>query len=485
MKPVSDPAILEQLNGARKAVTDPNLLAQLNGEPPKEPGLFDRIGSDLQKRHERSQQYNQSGSGIENKIKDALNVGGFVTGDVPGRVIESGWKSLPDQLTKPVEQGVGNAVTAVANFTPPGGNAPIKDVFQGLGQEYNKFEQADPLNASRVRAVGDLGNILAAFTPVKGTSAAGAVMDTASDVAKTGSKVVGNVLDKADTALGKTILPSASDLKKASQNSFSLAKNTGGVLPVDKADEFVDFAQQILPQDAKNSAAFGMTEAQKIAKGLDSYKGQNLSFDEAMALDKSLGNFIDGPGSNAVGGYNPDGYSAIQMRNKLRETLENFPGNDSYRQAMKDWGAQAQTNDIMRVIEKSSYADNPATVLKNGFKAIAQNPSRLSSFPKNVQGAIKSAAKGDGLSNFLRTEVGSRLLSTITGAAGGASGGPLGALAGAGAGLGISSAARGGAEVLQMGKANRVLSEIAANSSLKPKKLKRSEVLAEALKQRP
>jgi len=47
MKPVTDPALLEQLN-ARSPVTDPAILAQLNGEEEKEFGWKDRVNQALQ-----------------------------------------------------------------------------------------------------------------------------------------------------------------------------------------------------------------------------------------------------------------------------------------------------------------------------------------------------------------------------------------------------------------------------------------------------
>lgn len=290
MKPVSDPALLEQLNAApaRKPVSDPELLKQLNGGS-EEPGLFDRIDSDLQTRFDRSQQYKDLPGQLplENKAKDALNVGGFLVGDVPTEVATSAWRALPEDWRKPVEQGLSNAASAVANYIPPGGSYPIKDVAKVYSDSFGELEQADPLTASRVRAAGDLGNIALAATPIKGQSAVGAVVDTATDVAKTGSKIAG----KTGRALGDALVPRLDETtaKLASRaQDFDIPLRLDQVSPT-RARRTIQKVSQELPFSGSNAFEDSQRTAfnKALAKTLDA---DSLS-------PEGINNFLDNVGS--------------------------------------------------------------------------------------------------------------------------------------------------------------------------------------------
>jgi hypothetical protein len=202
--------IIELENGTKLEVPDGStpqdidaVISHVSGQatpamPEQEKGFFDRVGADLQKRAERgavNRQLEQSGqqSGFERQLKDIASLGGFVTGDLPSQVLTSAWKSLPEQVTKPIGEFAGNAATAVANTVPFGGSFPIKDVATAYQAQLNQLEQTDPLAASRLRAAGDIGNIALGSIPIKGQSAIGAT-----------AKVVGKTADAVGDVAGST-----------------------------------------------------------------------------------------------------------------------------------------------------------------------------------------------------------------------------------------------------------------------------------------
>lgn len=444
------------------------------------PGLFNRIGNDWNKRVNQLAQgmdaQNTGGqTGFETGLQTLGTAGNLAFNDIPSEAVSSAIHYTPDIIKKPIGDFLSNAVSSIANIVPPGGDQTIGNVAQGVGQEYSKFEQDNPRAARDISAALGVGNAALAFAPVHGQSAVGAAVDATKTTGQALGNVSAPVLKYADQALGKTIRPTAEDLKSAASQGYKTLSESGGMLPGEAINNYINTIQKILPQSAKEEAAFGINPAQKLAKNMDAYRNSDLSLNDAMTIDQRLGDFIHGPGTSEIGKLNPDGYAALQMQKQLRSVIGEYPGGDTYKQAVKDWSAQAQTSDIQRIIDRANMSDNSATVLKNGFKAISTNPGRLSQYPKDVQIAIKSAGEGAPISDFLRTQLGSRLISSI----GGVSSGGIPGMVAAGA---LSSASRDGAEALQMGKANKVLDAIAANSSLSTTKIPVSEQIRQLMK---
>lgn len=192
MKAVTDPAILEQLNGAPnyndpavvasttrdlygepQPVTDPAILAQLNGEPPVgnvEPLANDfvsRLSRDIEKRKELGQEStNAYAQGVQGLPETALQIFGR-TG--LGSLNDLAGQSLASLATM-APQSVKNAANYVAQS--PVGVAGKEGLAQ-LGEAYSGFAQQNPRAARNIESVGNIFGSLpvgAAVVPASKTT---------------------------------------------------------------------------------------------------------------------------------------------------------------------------------------------------------------------------------------------------------------------------------------------------------------------------
>jgi len=285
--------------------------------------------------------------------------------------------------------------------------------------------------------------------------------------------VLGGVIP---AALGGKVRPTAQQLKQVSQKNYQKAEQLGGVLAPSFTDSFIDSVKRYDYKDPMAQAFNGRSPITPISEMLEASRGQPMTLSAATEIDKAITDRLEDAAFQNNGVLNNYGRQLLEIKNGLSESLLDAAdkglvqgGNEgvmAYREAVKDWAAQSQIGEIERIVERASYMDNPATALKTGFRNIATNPKRLNKFPKDVQKAIKAAASDGNLTNILRTNLGSRLLSTMTGAAAGTAMGPLGTLAGAAGGFATSGLARGAAESMQMGRVNKVIDTIAGGSSI-------------------
>lgn len=374
--------------------------------------------------------------------------------------------------------GIRGAINAIPEALSQVGNfvrgAPLAEDAGKLAQAGNLAAQS--LKSAAVAA--PVGALYGYGDSPEGQRLQGAASNAGMAAAIGGAMpIAGAGLNALNNAFGKTVRPTAAALKSVSQANYALADEKGGVLSPSFTDKFLDSIQSISPTNKWVSATAKPTLASGLSEDWQTFRGQPMTLDDATSIDQHLTSLLDDPSATDKHGIlNAQGKQILDIKNNLRSSLQSASedghiqgGNEglqAYQTAVKDWAAQSQINDIQRIVDKASYADNPATVMKNGFKAIAVNPGRLNKFSPDVQNAIKSAASSGDLTNILRTEIGSRLLSTITGAAAGTVAGPFGSMVGAGAGLALSGAARNAAEGLQMGRVNNVIDAIAANSSI-------------------
>lgn len=437
------------------------------------PSFAERLATDFAKRSGKQGEISaQAANGEISQFSNILQQAGQGAGTVLD-VGKEAVSSLPEIVRNNVITRT--AGQAAQNMMDDFG---VSFALNKAGQGYKALESVAPEAAHDLAAVGQLAQVIVP-PALKGASA---VEAGAQGLARAGEGIATGA-GKLDIALGKTIRPNAQELKSASQASYKAVEAKGAnFIPKELADSYIDDVQKILPANPKEAAAFGLDDAQKLAQNLDSYRGAPLTLDEATSLDRKLTDFIHTSGTTE-GKINPSGYKALDMQTNLREKLDGFDGGEEYKTAIKDWRAQAQASDIERIINGAQYYDNAATNMKAGFRAIAKNPNRLNKYPKDVQLAIQRAANGNAV-DFIRTTLGSRLISAVSGASvGGAAAGPLGAILGTVGGAASSGVARAAAEKIQLSKANKVLDAIAANSSLPSRSLPRSQVTREALQE--
>lgn len=455
-------------------------------------GLFSRIGSDISNHIRSINDIGQSGDNLASRMYQGGVQGLAAVGDTLAEPVKSLASVTPQAVkdyikTDPLVMGANAAISGIAN-------SGIADKARSALQE---LQASHPEAARNISATGTLLSNAALLIPE--AAAAQGVGDALPAITAAAKDTAANALEKVpalDQALGKTIRPTAADLKTSSQTSYGDAANTGGWVGSKITDDLIDRADSFTEKDPMAAAINGESPLKGISDSLQPFKGQIMSLDRAFAVDRALTDKLNNSAfTDKNGVLNSYGRQVLDLKSQLRDQLLNAADNGlvaggneglaAYRSAVKDWAAKSQMDEIQRIIDRAEYTDNPATSLKAGFRNIAANPGRLSKFPAEVQGAIKRAASSGDIANILRTELGSRLISgmvgTATGAAGGMLGGPIGSAVGGvigGVGGMIGSGfARNAAESMQMGRVNGVLDAIAAQSSLPSRVVPKSELL--------
>lgn len=268
---------------------------------------------------------------------------------------------------------------------------------------------------------------------------------------------------------GETPQLSAQDVRSDASQLYKTAQEAGGVLSPETTNKWIDTAKNILPQTEGGKAVLGETAASKLAGRLEVLRDKPLDLQTAQEIDSSLGELASEQVHPTTGKLNAQGTKISEIQRSLRDTIENASsediaggkqGFDTWKDARSVWAKSARMAEIEKIINKADGADNPTTILKNGFRTLANNPSRLRGFSEDEMASIKEAAKTGVLGSALKF-AGSRLISSVVGGiAGAAGGGPLGSAAGAIAGGLVGTPARAAAEALQRQRANRVLNTI-------------------------
>lgn len=228
-----------------------------------------------------------------------------------------------------------------------------------------------------------------------------------------------------------------SDLTK---QAYAAADAQGGTLAPTAVDAAINKAASVAPQTPEGITFAGENATTKAVNALQSLKGKPLSLAAYEEIDKDLTNRIAGE-TDITGKVSPDGKNLTEIRQNLRDATQNAaPGDlvgnsqgfDSYNQARQLAATGFRMRDVQQIFDKAENADNPQTVIKNGF-------SRLKS---KGQGGFTDAEWADvdkasrtGLVAGTLKILGSRLISGIAGTAAGAAGGgvigaPIGLMVG-------------------------------------------------------
>ncbi len=310
---------------------------------------------------------------------------------------------------------------------------------------------------------GEGERIEAAKTGLAIGAAAGAV---APAIGQAVTKTGGFVKRTANKLLGREeIIPNSDALRKQAGRLFQEARQKGGGLTEEFVDDFAERAKQITPQTRAGKLLAGDDRATQIVKRIETLKGKALNFDEIQETDEFIGDLIEQQ-VQPNGRLDKLGKKFLDLQSTFREMIEGadesvvIGGREGFKtlnNARKLWSKSAKLADIERIIERADLSDNPATVIKSGFRNLASNPKRIKSFSKPEREAIKKAAQSGVVGDLLRT-AGSRLIPIITASSGGGLGGTAAAQAG-------SLAARGASTATQVGKAREVARLVAGGAT--------------------
>jgi hypothetical protein len=445
MTPVTDENILAQLNGSTpRLVADPAILAQLNGEP----------------------QQISTGEDVAKSIGSGLAQGAL---GVPLGIADLGNSLVagPQQLGRGVYPAIMKAGKAVG-FIP-------QDVPERTQEELNAEPMWQPFYGS-----GDAAKELGVDYEPK--TMAGKLTSIPAQMA--GALVTGKKLNEmANTAQnqgtsffrnnssGPAIkTPTGEELRATGGELFQKSEKLGGVLKSHITDAWADDAIKTMPQTNAGKTVFGKNANADLIDGINKLRGKSLTLAEAQELDSGLGDAMMNHVNPRTGKLMAEGEQLRQIQQSLREKIKNAGQNDivggkagfeAWDEGRKHWAASYRMNDIERIIAKADGADNAATIIKNGFRALKNNPSRFNEFNKEEKAAIVHASRSGVVGGALKF-AGSRLISSVTGAAAGAAGGgPLGAMAGAAAGGVAGSVPRNIAAKMAASRGNRVRETIA------------------------
>ena len=455
--PVKNADAFSVPQGFEEVATPQGLQAEFQAR--KNPNLAQRIGHDFQGMVDKAGQAKQreatgQQSSNETVLQGLGNSANFVFNQVPSQAIGSALSYLPE----PVKQVGRNASTVIAN-TPIVNILPSLGTLgsnaQNVGTKYNQIAEQHPRAAANAEALFGLGNAATALAPIKGTSLAGAVMEAPGTALKTTRNAVASVLPKRAEIL------TADAVKSEASKAYQAAKTTGGTLRPEFTNSFIGEIEKVAPQTRAGKILGGDSDATKVVDRLKSLKDSPLSLDEAQEVDELLGDWVDK--HLELGKPTKEGQKILSIQSTLRDQIANAgedaisggkEGFEALKEGRRLWAKQARLRDIEKIVTRAEAAQVPATALKNGFRTLYNNPSRIRGYSEAEKALIKKASESGVAGDILAT-FGSRLNAIGGGLVGGVPGAVLGTAG--------STLSRKGAEALQLQRANNIAREISKN----------------------
>lgn len=321
-KPVTDPAILAQLNAQeppkRQPVTDPAILAQLNG------GFMGGIKQDLSARAEKYGNILNSQEPALGKLYLALGQSAGLANDVTGRAMSA---LTPDFIGEPLQKA-GQYVLNRAGSLPSMGGGSIGET---IPQELNNLAQEYPRASEYAKATGNLG-LLASATKLGSSKPAVSAATKTAETAKATGK---GILNVADEAAKKASQP----LKRAGQPLINL---------------YDDVVRPVLPNAADDAALAGRNKARAGAKLLQRLEQDGITLDDIKSSNKTI---------YQVGGENVErlGEAVSQMPGKGATIAKNFAEN-----TLDNQSSRVLDNVQRFVSNKTNYTTELEKVIESG-----------------------------------------------------------------------------------------------------------------------
>lgn len=432
-------------------------------EQPK--GYLDRTMESIKSSAQKGADIITSGNG--NPLANAIQVAGEAANMVSAPIAEAGvsvFESLPQAVQDYLSSKASNLSQSTSELYKSGID---KLADTSAGQAIGDFGIDKPNLQAGLQQIVDTGkaaaNIATTLSPnaaVKGKTLENAVSSAATPLV---NKAIDSNLAK-DISSGRKIIekPPIVTAKAVRDNAGELYKQAselGGDLSPNFTNKFVDKIVELTPQTEKGKVLAGDSPFTKVVEKIQSFKDSPISLKEAQEIDEYLGDLID---SHYVNGrLEKQGKKILDIQSNFREMIDNAAPEDvmggkhgfqALSDARTEWSRSARLNDIERIIARAEQMDNPATGMKNGFRTLYNNPSRMRGFTPAQRNLIKRAAEGNMTLDALRT-AGSRLISMGIGT-------HLGGLGGAGAGYIAGTASRKIADSVGAKNAEKIAGDI-------------------------
>ncbi len=458
-----------EMYGAPQEQPTQNPWEMYTPEPaPEKSGFFADVGKDLRARAEKYGNVLKSEEPALGKAYLALGQSAGLANDVMGRTISA---VTPDFIGEPLAKAGGYVLNTIGSLPSMGGGT----IGEKIPAELATLEQNNPRAAEYARATGNIGSLLAA-TRV-GTSKP--VSNAASATAKAGTKVVkqgaGFVDDAAKTAgtyYKQNIAKyspdiSSENVRKVGGDLFKKATQEGGEVSPQIADKYRMKVLSTLNLEGEAKLYSSSPVAERLVKSIDDFMGKPMSFETAKAIDESLGDLAYATADN-FGKLDSTGKKFLDLQHDLRNAMDTLPNSETINAARKFWSSSLKMRDLERIMERAGNAEQPATVLKNGFGSLL-NSKKITNYSPAEVAAIRKASKTGIVTDALRL-AGSGLVPIGAGVAGG--------IPGAAAGLAIQQGSKAIGVARQMGRAKNAYSTIAKESLDVPGKLTMKQIMA-------
>ena len=435
----------------------------------KEEGFFDRVQSDLAKRGEQA-----SGIIDERRAGDigrpeqiyrmAGQAGAGAVGDVVGNVIAEGARGISSAdkfLGGHGAKALGAIGGAIGSLPSAGGGTigeGLPKEIAGLAENYEGFAESNPRAASNIES----GVNLAAL----GTGA----LKFGDDIIDAGTGAVKSLKAK------KYMTMEAEELRQRGGKLFELADELGGGIKPEFYTDWLDDIESGIKGKTSLGEALGRVggNKQNVEEAVDALKsvsGEAQSLKAVKEADEILGGLAE---SNTLpnGKYTPDGKDFLMMQMKLRDKIDNAPdgmftgtreGFEAVKEARKAWSSSYRLNDVETIMNKARDAQQPSTVIKNGFRRLRDNPKKMRGYTPEERFAINKAAKTGAIEGFFKL-AGSGLGPVIAGAGGFVAGGPVAGLTALGGSAAIRGGMKGGADAIAASKGEAVKRAISATA---------------------
>lgn len=275
--------------------------------------------------------------------------------------------------------------------------------------------------------------------------------------------VVGVAAGRGLNALNtKTILPGSEGVRKYASDLFKKYDAQGGILSAKETNNFFDDVAKMRPQTDFGTATRGSSPVDDLIERWQSFKGQPLTFQAAKEADEQLGDLAYSTMDN-FGKMDVDGQKFLKIQQLLREKIYTAPGGETLKQARNAWSASLHMRDIERLIARAERSDQPASMLRTGFRTMLNNAKNTKGLPAAELQALEKAAQTGVVTDLLRL-AGSGLVPIGAAVTGGAAGGPVGGMLAGGAAYGFQQGAKSMATTRQMDRATEALQMMSKRS---------------------
>lgn len=396
LKPVTDPAVLQQLtssDGGRQPVTDPQLLAQLNGAPtngskPNGPGMLEQIATSPVG---AAEMLGQAVTGGVASIPAGLAYGGAALAKAAGADVDPSavQSKVQDYLTyHPMSESGHGGNVALGNLTRP----VIEPIARKYGEATQAVSQRSPFAGELMKAAPGAFKAASSLVPA---------------YAGVRSAMQRPFVPSEPAAPVAPAAPSKEALKEASRAAYKKAEDAGVVI----APASFDKAKQVITGELKGLNSTLYPKATAALKEIADTNGpvtlEQLEILRRIAKDAQ--GSIEPADSRMAG-------NIVDTLDKYAETLgpkDLISGDANAISALKEarslWSRARKSDLLDEMVDRATTrAGTNYTqagmqhALRQEFKTLAVNSRKLRLFAPAEQAAIKDIARGGAWENTLR-----------------------------------------------------------------------------------